>query len=190
MLITKIWCLVEIFKNPKTIPGINRENLEASISRNWFNVFWEVVPMVMRIWHTDEMMSSRYLEGARFKLWNDHPCTLRKYEILLVLTSYCLALTSLTVDWLIIMYKVSNYISWYLSDQWLHISLALHAWNKIGTGWESCVYKKIWLTMWFIFFAVEIIYPYIVSDSISPLMPKLWLIILLSKKVPMGLTVI
>lgn len=189
MLITKIWCLVEIFKNPKTIPGINRENLEASISRNWFNVFW-VVPMVMRIWHTDEMMSSRYLEGARFKLWNDHPCTLRKYEILLVLTSYCLALTSLTVDWLIIMYKVSNYISWYLSDQWLHISLALHAWNKIGTGWESCVYKKIWLTMWFIFFAVEIIYPYIVSDSISPLMPKLWLIILLSKKVPMGLTVI
>ena len=29
MLITQIWCLVKIFKNPKTIPGINRENLEA-----------------------------------------------------------------------------------------------------------------------------------------------------------------
>ena len=145
--------------------------------------------MVVRIWHTNEMMSSRYLEGARFKLWNDHPCTLRKYEILLVLTSYCLALTSLTVDWLTIMYKVSNCISWYLADQWVHISLALHAWNKIGTGWESCVYKKIWLTMWFNFFAVEIIYPYIVSDSISPLMPKLWLIIILSRRVLMGLTV-
>ena len=103
-----------------------------------------------------------------------------KYEILLVLTSYCLALTSLTVDWLIIMYKVSNCISWYLADQWVHISLALHAWNKIGTGWESCVYKKIWLTMWFNFFAVEIIYPYIVSNSVSPLIPKLWSIILLS----------
>ena len=140
--------------------------------------------MVMRIWHTDEMMSSRYLEGARFKLWNDHPCTLRKYEILLVLTSYCLAHGRL----------VNNHVQgiklyFLISSRSMHISLALHAWNKIGTGWESCVYNKIWLTMWFIFFAVEIIYPYIVSDSISPLMPKLWLIILLSRRVPMGLTV-